>query len=147
MSQNVEYHVGDQNPVNPFREFGLIQSDREENCDYCGRNFNVSVNPLFVKKMWKIWSMHSVKNEKDLLPQICAAFPTNQCAQLKRGLRGAPGWGLTAAINGWINAKIVVANPKDACITSELHSANSANIITNAAIVIDHVSIMKNLCH
>lgn len=49
MSQDVEYHVGDQNPVDPFRELGLVQSDREENRDYCERNFNAAVNPLSVK--------------------------------------------------------------------------------------------------
>lgn len=44
MSEDMEYNVGDQNPVDPFREFGLIQPDREENCDYCERNFNAAAN-------------------------------------------------------------------------------------------------------
>lgn len=144
----MEYYIGGQNPVYPFREFGLIHSNREEHCNYCERNFNALVNSLLIEIIEKKNETHTVfKNKKDLLLQICAAFPTNQCTQLKRDLRGAPGWGLAAAINGWIKTKIVVANPKDACIVSELHSPSSTNIITKAAIVIDHVNIMKNLCH
>lgn len=50
-------------------------------------------------------------------------------------------------MKGWMKHKIVVANPREACIVSELHVPNSTNIITKAAIVIDQVSTMKNLCH
>lgn len=52
-----------------------------------------------------------------------------------------------AAMKGWIKHKIVVARPTEACIVAELHVPNSTNIITKAAIVIDQVSTMKNLCH
>ena len=52
-----------------------------------------------------------------------------------------------AAMKGWIKHKIVVARPTEACIVSELHVPNSTNIITKAAIVIDQVSTIKNLCH
>lgn len=82
-----------------------------------------------------------------LQAQIFAMLPTNQWAQLKRALRGAPGCGLMAAMKGWMKHRIVVARPREACIVAELHSPNSTNIITKAAIVIDQVSTMKNLCH
>lgn len=82
-----------------------------------------------------------------LQAHIFATLPTSQWAQLKRALRGAPGCGLIAAMKGWIKHRIVVAKPTEACIVSELHVPNSTNIITKAAIVIDHVSTIKNLCH
>jgi len=43
--------------------------------------------------------------------------------------------------------RMVVARPTEACIVWELHVPNSTNIMTKAAIVIDQVSTMKNLCH
>lgn len=53
VSQNMEYYVGGQNPVYPFREFGLIHSNREEHCNYCERNFNALINPLLIEIMEK----------------------------------------------------------------------------------------------
>lgn len=84
---------------------------------------------------------------ENLLPQMCAALPTNQCTQLKRGLLGVPGSGLMAAINGWMKHSNVVAKPKDACIVAELQFSSSTKITTKPAIVISHVKNMKNLCH
>lgn len=40
------------------------------------------------------------REKEDSLPQIWAALPTNQWAQLNSDLRGAPGWGLRAAMKG-----------------------------------------------
>lgn len=34
MNQNVEHHVCGENPVDPIRKFGLVQSRREENRDH-----------------------------------------------------------------------------------------------------------------
>lgn len=34
VDQNVEHHVRDKDPVDPFRKFGLVQSHREENRDH-----------------------------------------------------------------------------------------------------------------
>ena len=71
VSQNVEYHVGSQNPVDPFREFGLIQSNRKENCDYCERNFNASVNPFSVTRNKARTILKEKKQEELTATNLC----------------------------------------------------------------------------
>ena len=52
------------------------------------------------EELQKMTQLISRGDQNYLLPQIQAAFPTNQWAQLKRDLREAPGWGLKAAMKG-----------------------------------------------
>ena len=104
VSPNMEYYVGGQNPVYPFREFGLIHSNREEHCNYCERNFNALINPLLIEimKKEKKWNVHGIQKLERLTATNMRRIPNKPMHPIEKRSSWCS-WMRSCSCHKWLN--------------------------------------------